>query len=178
MIALLEVLAQLAAGARGRPGASSAFSPHRERSSRRDGKALPPWPHTPSTTPAAAGTCVDGNSAVAGGPRAAAVGRDRRRRARPQPRGLADAIHARQHLLQTVRAATALATLCVGDEVRINRTVKPRYLHGLVGRVIDIGGQDVTVCLHRPVGRFTSGHIRCSALALERLGAAPATRAA
>jgi hypothetical protein len=91
---------------------------------------------------------------------------------------LADAIHARQHLLQTVRAATALATLCVGDEVRINHTVKPRYLHGVLGRVIDIEGRDVTVCLHRPVGRFTSGHIRCSALALERLSAAPATHAA
>jgi hypothetical protein len=91
---------------------------------------------------------------------------------------LADAIHARHHLLHTVRSATALAALCVGDEVRINHTVKPRYLHGLHGRVIDIQGHDVTVCLHRPVGRFTSGHIRCAALALERLGRAPTSKAA
>jgi hypothetical protein len=91
---------------------------------------------------------------------------------------LADAIHARHHLLHTVRSATALAALRVGDEVRINHTVKPRYLHGLPGRVIDIQGHDVTVCLHRPVGRFTSGHIRCSALALERLNPAPTTKVA
>jgi len=56
--------------------------------------------------------------------------------------------------------------LCAGDEVRINQTVKPRYLHGVRGRIIEIHGHDVTVCLHRPVGRFTNGEIRCSALAL------------
>lgn len=91
---------------------------------------------------------------------------------------LAEAIHARLHLLHTVGAATALAELCVGDEVRINHTVKPRYLHGVCGRVIDIDDREVTVCLHHPVGRFTSGHIRCSALALDRLNPAPTTNAA
>ena len=91
---------------------------------------------------------------------------------------LADAIHARLHLLHTVQAANALAQLCIGDEVRINHTVKPRYLHGVCGRVIAIQGHDVTVCLHRPVGRFTSGHIRCPALGLERLNPAPTTKVA
>jgi hypothetical protein len=91
---------------------------------------------------------------------------------------LADAIDARLHLLHTVQAADALARLCIGDDVRINHTVKPRYLHGVCGRVIDIQGHDVTVCLHRPVGRFKSGHIRCSALALERLNPAPTTKVA
>ncbi|MDQ3678235.1 MAG: hypothetical protein M3401_15800 [Actinomycetota bacterium] len=91
---------------------------------------------------------------------------------------LADAIHARLHLLHTVHAANALAQLCVGDEVRINHTVKPRYLHGVRGRIIDIDDRDVTVCLHRPIGRFTSGHVRCSALALDRLSPAPTTKVA
>lgn len=91
---------------------------------------------------------------------------------------LADAVDARLHLLHTVQAANALAQLCIGDEVRINHTVKPRYLHGVRGRVIDIQGHDVTVCLHRPVGRFTGGHIRCSALALDRLNPAPTTKVA
>jgi hypothetical protein len=91
---------------------------------------------------------------------------------------LADAVHARPHLLHTVQTANALAQLCVGDEVRINHTVKPRYLHGVRGRVIDIQGHDVTVCMHRPVGRFTSGHIRCSALALERLDRTPTSKVA
>jgi len=82
---------------------------------------------------------------------------------------LADAINARRHLLHTVKAATALAQLCVGDEVRINHTVSPKYLHGIHGRVIDLDDESATVCLHRPVGRFTSGHVRCPPLALERL---------
>lgn len=91
---------------------------------------------------------------------------------------LADAVGARMHLLRTVQHANALAQLCVGDEVRMNHTVKPNYLHGARGRTIDIDGHDVTVCLHRPIGRFTSGQIRCSALALDRLSPAPTTQVA
>ena len=91
---------------------------------------------------------------------------------------LADAVHARLHLLHTVQHANALAQLCVGDEVRINHTIKPRYLHDVCGRIIDIQGHDITVCLHRPIGRFTSGQIRCSALALERVSPAPTTKIA
>lgn len=85
---------------------------------------------------------------------------------------LADAVDARLHLLHTVQAATALAQLCIGDEVRINHTVKPRYLHGAHGRVIDLDDHTATVCLHRPIGRFTSGQIRCPPLALDRLNPA------
>ena len=90
---------------------------------------------------------------------------------------LADAINARLHLLHTVKAASALAQLCVGDEVRINHTVKPRYLHGAHGRVIDLDDHTATVCLHRPIGRFTSGQIRCPPLALDRLHPQPAAAA-
>ncbi len=82
---------------------------------------------------------------------------------------LADAINARLHLLHTVTAANALAQLCVGDEIRINHTVKPQYLHGAHGRVIDLDDHTAIVCLHRPIGRFTSGQIRCPPLALDRL---------
>jgi hypothetical protein len=88
---------------------------------------------------------------------------------------LADAINARLHLLRTVKAASALAQLCVGDDVRINHTVKPKYLHGAQGRIIDLDEHTATVCLHRPVGRFTSGHIRCPPLALDRLNPAATT---
>jgi len=90
---------------------------------------------------------------------------------------LADAINARRHLLHTVKAATALAQLCIGDEVRINHTVSPKYLHGVDGRIIDLDDDSATVCLHRPVGRFTSGHVRCPPLALERLRPQPAAAA-
>ncbi|MGI8731445.1 MAG: hypothetical protein ACR2LK_15930 [Solirubrobacteraceae bacterium] len=82
---------------------------------------------------------------------------------------LADAIDARRHLLHTVKAATALAQLCVGDQVRINHTVSPKYLNGACGRVIDVDEHSATVCLHRPVGRFHSGHVRCPPLALDLL---------
>jgi hypothetical protein len=81
---------------------------------------------------------------------------------------VADAIHVRQRLLHTVRSATALATLCVGDSVRINHAVSPRYLIGLEGTVIDIDEQAATIRLRRPVGRFHSGQVRCPPLALEQ----------
>ena len=51
---------------------------------------------------------------------------------------LAEAVDARRRLLHRVRSATALAILCVGDEVRINQAVSPRYLAGLRGIVIDV----------------------------------------
>ncbi len=88
---------------------------------------------------------------------------------------LADAVQARHHLLHTVRSATALAELCVGDEVRINHTISPRYLGGLHGIVVELDDERATVCLHRPVGRFHTGEIRCPPLALEKLARARAS---
>jgi hypothetical protein len=82
---------------------------------------------------------------------------------------IADAVHARQHLLHTVRSATALAELCVGDVVRINRTVSPQYLNGAYATIVAIDDRTATVRLQRPIGRFRSGQIRCSALALDRV---------
>jgi hypothetical protein len=82
---------------------------------------------------------------------------------------IGDAVHARRHLLDTVRSATALAELCVGDIVRINHTVSPHYLHGVHGTVVDIEDRTATVQLQRPMGRFRSGQIRCPALALDKL---------
>src|SRR3954451_7061428 len=46
---------------------------------------------------------------------------------------LADAVHARLALLQTIKAASALAHLNVGDIVRLNHKVRPRYLQGARG---------------------------------------------
>ncbi len=85
---------------------------------------------------------------------------------------LADAVHARHHLVHTVRSATALAALCVGDDVRINHTISPRYLHGLHGRIVEIDDERATVCLHRAVGRFHTGEIRCPPLTLDKLAKA------
>jgi hypothetical protein len=82
---------------------------------------------------------------------------------------IADAVDARRYLLHTVRSATALAELCIGDVVRINHTVSPQYLHGAYATVVAIDDRTATVQLERPVGRFRSGHVRCPALALDRV---------
>ena len=50
--------------------------------------------------------------------------------------------------------------------------LEDRGLHGAHGRVIDLDDHTATVCLHRPIGRFTSGQIRCPPLALDRLNPA------
>jgi hypothetical protein len=85
---------------------------------------------------------------------------------------IADAVRARYELLQTVSSAKALAMLNVGDRVRINHHANPRYLRGVQGNVVELDEQTATVCVHRPIGRFKSGEIRCPPLALDRLNAA------
>jgi hypothetical protein len=82
---------------------------------------------------------------------------------------IGDAVHARSALLHTVQAATRIAELCVGDIVRINRNVRPGYLHGQHGVITDIDEHVVTVLLPSPIGRFRTGEVRCPPLALEKL---------
>jgi hypothetical protein len=87
----------------------------------------------------------------------------------PHLTAIAGAIRARHELLQTINTAKALAQLNVGDQVRINHNASPRYLRGIHGKITDLDEQHATVCVHRPVGRFRNGHIRCPPLALDRL---------
>ena len=83
---------------------------------------------------------------------------------------IADAIHARLDLLETINSAKALAMLNVGDRVRFNHRTRPQYLRGVEGVVIELDQHTATVCVHGPVGRFRSGEIRqCPPLLLERL---------
>lgn len=82
---------------------------------------------------------------------------------------IADAVGARYELLETIAAAKALAMLSVGDRVQINHHATPKYLRGVHGVITDLDQRTATVCVHRPVGRFTSGEIRCPALLLDRL---------
>jgi hypothetical protein len=82
---------------------------------------------------------------------------------------IAEAISARSLLLQTIASAKALAELTVGDRIRINSQATPRYLHGIEGTVVDLDEESAIVCVHRPVGRFKSGEIRCPPLVLDRL---------
>jgi len=88
----------------------------------------------------------------------------------PHLAALAQAIDARRHQHHTVRSVTALAMLDVGARVRINQHLRPRYLQGSRGTVTEIDDATATVELDQPVGRFTSGQLRCPPLALDRLG--------
>ena len=78
-------------------------------------------------------------------------------------------INQRVRLLATARSMTTLASLRVGDRVRINHNAKPHYLHGRAGTVSGWTGQNVIVQLDQPVGRFTTGELRCPPLILEPL---------
>jgi hypothetical protein len=78
-------------------------------------------------------------------------------------------INERVRLLATARSMTTLASLRVGDRVRINHSAKPNYLNGQAGTVTGWAGQKVVVQLDRPVGRFTTGELRCPPLVLEPL---------
>ncbi|MGO9958696.1 MAG: hypothetical protein ACLP50_22490 [Solirubrobacteraceae bacterium] len=83
---------------------------------------------------------------------------------------VADAIHARIDLLETVNSAKALAMLNVGDRVRFNHHTRPQYLRGVEGVIIELDRDSASVCVHGPIGRFRSGEIRrCPPLLLERL---------
>ena len=82
---------------------------------------------------------------------------------------LAAAIDARRHLLHTIDSSHALATLCVGDRVRINDRISPRYLAGLEGTVAEVDDHAATVRLDLPIGRFTTGRVRCPPLVLVKL---------
>jgi ribosomal protein L21E len=79
-------------------------------------------------------------------------------------------INERVRLLATARSMRTLASLRVGDRVRINHSAKPNYLHGRAGTVTGWAGQNVIVQLDQPVGRFTTGELRCPPLVLEPLG--------
>ena len=92
----------------------------------------------------------------------------------PHLTAIAEAIRARFDLLQTINSARALAQLKIGDRVRINQHASPRYLHGIQGTIVHLDDHSATICVHRAVGRFKSGEIRCPPLVLDRLP--PATQ--
>ena len=90
----------------------------------------------------------------------------------PHLTAIAEAVRARYELLHTINAQKALAMLVVGDRVRINHHATPRYLHGVHGVITELDGHTAIVCVHRPIGRFKSGEIRCPPLVLDRLNPA------
>ena len=69
---------------------------------------------------------------------------------------IAEAIHARYELLQTISSAKAIAMLNVGDRVRINHHASPRYLHGIHGVVVELDEHNATVSARSAARRLSS----------------------
>ncbi len=76
----------------------------------------------------------------------------------------------RLNAIAAARLANAMARLSLGDRVRIGHDVRPGYIHGLPATVVKRGTDTITIQLDRPVGKFVDGCIRCSPLAVEKLG--------
>jgi hypothetical protein len=72
--------------------------------------------------------------------------------------------------IEAARHANALARLSIGDRVRIGHDVRPGYLHGLPATVIRRGTDTITIQLDRPVGKYVDGCVRCSPLAVDKIG--------
>lgn len=90
----------------------------------------------------------------------------------PHLTAIAEAVRARYELLHTINSHKALAMLSIGDRVRINHHATPQYLHGVHGVITELAGHTAIVCVHRPIGRFKNGEIRCPPLVLDRLNPA------
>ena len=75
----------------------------------------------------------------------------------------------RQRHLLDAASVRALATLNVGDRVRVNRHVRPLYLQGSTGTVTGWSGRSAIVSLDEPNGRLAE--VRCHPMGLDRLGA-------
>jgi hypothetical protein len=73
---------------------------------------------------------------------------------------LIDAINTRTVEIAKLRTARALERLSLNSGVVISNDAKPQYLRGQTGEIHEIDC-DVVVSLDTPVGRFTSGHVRC-----------------
>ena len=80
---------------------------------------------------------------------------------------LTDAINHRLRAIDDAESAAARQRLHVGDRVRHNDRVKPRYLEGQAGTIHEIHDDYIVVCLDQPIGRFTSRHVRSHPRTLE-----------
>lgn len=82
---------------------------------------------------------------------------------------LAGVVSDRMAVLRHARSVALMATLDIGDRVRIDRSVRPLYLQGALGTVAGFVGERVVVQLDYPVGRFVTGEVRCPPGAVELL---------
>ncbi|MBG0739591.1 hypothetical protein IV500_09360 [Paeniglutamicibacter antarcticus] len=79
------------------------------------------------------------------------------------------AIAQRHQQLVRIESNRAAARIKLGDRVRVNHSIRPLYLRGATGTVVNWVGQRAVVQLDRPAGRFNTGEIRCPPLGLDHL---------
>lgn len=72
---------------------------------------------------------------------------------------LIDAMVSRKRYLSEVKAARLRATIDIGDEVKFQFGVKPKYLANVVGKVTEVRGMKAVVDIGQGRGRFQGGVI-------------------
>jgi hypothetical protein len=82
-------------------------------------------------------------------------------------------IRARWEAVEAAKTLHALASLQIGDRVRINQEVKSKRLQGLVGAVVARDDDAIIVCLGPHDTGVGHRHVRCSPLVVDRLPKPP-----
>jgi len=77
------------------------------------------------------------------------------------------ALNSRKKILKQVRAATLIASVAVGDKVKL-KNLRPKYINGVIGEVKKINRTTITISLPNSVGRFGSV-VNCPANCLEKV---------
>jgi ribosomal protein L21E len=86
---------------------------------------------------------------------------------------LSRALRVRWEAVEAAKVVRAMASLQLGDSVRIRDEVKTRRHRGLIGKVVERHDDAVVICLGRQVADADHRHIRCSPVAVDKLPAAP-----
>lgn len=72
---------------------------------------------------------------------------------------LVDYIRVAYKTRQARRNAVAKAAIQVGDRVKFGTNLKPQYLQGCQGEVMEIRSSRILVRLDRPVGKYITGEV-------------------
>lgn len=86
---------------------------------------------------------------------------------------LSRALRVRWEAVEAAKVVRAMASLQLGDWVRIRDEVKTRRHRGLIGKVVERHDDTVVICLGDQVADADHRHIRCSPLAVDKLPAVP-----
>jgi hypothetical protein len=80
---------------------------------------------------------------------------------------IAVVLNARVNALNQAEELIASGRFHIGDRVRIGHTLRPLYLHGRPGTITERTGNTWIVQLDEPVGRYTTGELRCRSTDIE-----------